>query len=354
MRADRLIQLLVLLQQSAKWTAKELAARLEISERTVQRDMEALSMAGFPVLADRGANGGWYLQEGYRSLLTGMSRSDIEVLLMPELAARGGDSRWGEAFRRVSQKLLVALPQGWREQAELVRRRILVDGAGWYARTPDAQEAVLAVLQDALWAGKQASFRYGDTAGEEEQAERIVNPCGLVVKGTVWYLVAVPEFVGDEIGRGDNGGIVGPGSALTADSLRTYRVSRIRHVRMLEQTAAAAPPDFNLAAYWEASLVRFREQLPIYPAVVEGDLPGIRQLGETRFVRLLRTEAAGSGRLRAQVEFNTMESAASIVMSLQGAVAAVEPEELVQDIAAKACRLAGLHGGSGSRGMPAL
>ena len=87
MRADRLIQLLVLLQQSGKWTAKELAARMEVSERTVQRDMEALSMAGFPVLADRGANGGWYLQEGYRSLLTGMSRSDIEVLLMPELVA---------------------------------------------------------------------------------------------------------------------------------------------------------------------------------------------------------------------------------------------------------------------------
>jgi predicted DNA-binding transcriptional regulator YafY len=344
MRADRLIQLLVLLQQSGKWTAKDLAARLEVSERTVQRDMEALSMAGFPVLADRGANGGWYLQEGYRSLLTGMSRSDIEVLLMPELAARGGDSRWGEAFRQVSQKLLVALPQGWREQAELVRRRILVDGAGWYARTPDAQEAVLAVLQDALWAGKKVSFRYGGASGGEEPAERTVSPCGLVVKGTVWYLVAAPEFVGVETGRGDSSGVRGPGSAVTADSLRTYRVSRIREVRMLERAAAEVPPDFNLAAYWEASLVRFREQLPVYPAVVEGDPAGFRQLGETRFVRLLRTEAIEGGRLRAQVEFNTMESAASIVLGLQGAVAAVEPAELVRDIADKAARLAELHG----------
>ncbi|MFM9329648.1 helix-turn-helix transcriptional regulator [Paenibacillus mesotrionivorans] len=344
MRADRLIQLLVLLQQSGKWTAKELAVKLEVSERTVQRDMEALSMAGFPVLADRGANGGWYLQEGYRSLLTGMSRSDIEVLLMPELAARGGDSRWGEAFRRVSQKLLMALPQGWREQAELVRRRILVDGAGWYARTPDAQEAVLAVLQDALWAGKKTSFRYGATGGGEEMADRIVSPCGLVVKGTVWYLVAAPEQAGDDRGSEGVGG-EGQGGPVAAESLRTYRVSRIREVRMTERAAAEIPPDFNLAAYWEASLVRFREQLPVYPAVVEGEPEGIRQLGETRYVRLLRTEAAEGGRLLAQVEFNTMESAASIVLGLQGAVRAVEPAELVRDIAVKAARLAELHGG---------
>jgi predicted DNA-binding transcriptional regulator YafY len=131
---------------------------------------------------------------------------------------------------------------------------------------------------------------------------------------------------------------------VTADSLRTYRVSRIREVRMLERASAEVPPEFNLAAYWEASLVRFREQLPVYPAIVEGDSAGIRQLGETRFVRLLRTEAIESGRLRAQVEFNTRESAASIVLGLQGAVAAVEPAELVQDIADKAVRLARLHG----------
>ena len=244
----------------------------------------------------------------------------------------------------MSQKLLVALPQGWREQAELVRRRILVDGAGWYARTPDAQEAVLAVLQDALWAGKQATFRYGGTGGGEELTERTVSPCGLVVKGTVWYLVAAPECVGDETGRGDSGGVEDPGSVVAADSLRTYRVSRIREVRMLERASAEVPPEFKLAAYWEASLVRFREQLPVYPAVVEGVPAGIRQLGETRFVRLLRTEAVEGGRLRAQVEFNTMESAASIVLGLQGAVAAVEPAELVRDIADKAARLARLHG----------
>jgi predicted DNA-binding transcriptional regulator YafY len=332
MRADRLIQLLVLLQQSAKWTAKELAARMEVSERTVHRDMEALSMAGFPVLADRGANGGWYLQEGYRNLLTGMNRSDIEVLLMPELAARGLDSRWGEAFQRVSQKLLGALPQGSREQAELVRKRIYVDGAGWYARTPDDQETVLSILQEALWAGKKVEFRYG--AGDGQVTERTASPCGLVVKGTVWYLVAAPEADGEEDAA----------HMASAEALRTFRVSRIRQVRVTEAAAEAAPPGFELAAYWEASLLRFREQLPVYPAVVEGDGEGIRRLGETRFVRLLRTEAGDSGWIRAQVEFNTLESAISIILGLQGAVAAVEPEELVQEIAVKALRLAGLHG----------
>ncbi|MNC24494.1 hypothetical protein D3C75_725490 [compost metagenome] len=85
---------------------------------------------------------------------------------------------------------------------------------------------------------------------------------------------------------------------------------------------------------------------------MEGDGEGIRRLGETRYVRLLRTEEVDCGRrVRAQVEFNTMESAASIILGLQGAVVAVEPEELVQDIAAKATRLAGLHGGQGMRGM---
>lgn len=374
MRADRLIQILLLLEGTGRKTAKELAGRLEVSERTIHRDMEALSAEGFPVLADRGTGGGWYLQEGYRSMLTGMSRSDIELLLMPELAGRGMHSKWGEAFERVSRKLLGALPQGWREQAALVRRRIYVDGAGWHARAPDAQEEMLLQLQEALWAGKKITIRYG--GGDGELPERTVSPWGLVVKGTVWYMVAFPDpgagsagaVPGEDPGQTGAGGKDGgpghtgaagqgegsasggrpkepaSGEKVTAEQLRTFRVSRIRHVRMEEHEAHPLPDGFDLAAYWEDSLVRFRRQLPVYLAIVEGNGAGIERLGETRYVRILRTEEGEGGQITAHVQFNTLESGASIILGLQGEVAVKEPEELVREVAAKAARLAALHG----------
>src|SRR5215208_5430614 len=186
MRADRLLSIMLLLQLYQRLTAGELARRLEVSERTIHRDMEALSTAGVPVVAERGSGGGWALVDGYRTNLTGLNAAEVQTLfsgLPPRLLA---DLRLDRARDAAHVKLLAALPEASRADAEYARRRVHVDVAGWGG----AEEAVphLHAAQEAVWRGRKLLFTYGGDCGGA--AERAVDPLGLVAKGGVWYLVA--------------------------------------------------------------------------------------------------------------------------------------------------------------------
>src|SRR5437660_305224 len=185
MRADRLISILSLLQVHRRLTSSELAGRLEVSERTIHRDMEALSGMGVPVYAQRGVGGGWVLEEAYRTDLTGLNEDEIRTLFLAQPAHLLTDLGLKGASQGALAKLLAALPSGRRRDAEFMRRRIYVDTAGWEAR----KEAVpaLSTLQDALWQARQIRLIY--KRGDGETVERVVDPLGLVLKGNVWYLV---------------------------------------------------------------------------------------------------------------------------------------------------------------------
>lgn len=322
MRADRLLQILLILQRSGKITSKQLAARLEVSERTVFRDMDALSAAGIPIVADRGTGGGWYLHEGYKSALTDIRREDIQSLLFPQLWAMPTYSARKDSFARASQKLLSALPPDWRKEAEHVRRRIHVDGAGWYSSgnttTGSEDASSLHTLMDAIWARKKATFLYSRDEGHPN--ERTVSPLGLVLKGTIWYLVASIE-----------------------DTFRTYRVSRISKVMLLEEQAAEAPQDFDLEEYWIASVTRFKEQLPVYPAVLHVEPDYLRQLSSTRFVQVEQSVATENGPLRVHVRFDTIESAVSILLSFGGTISVEGPPVLKQRVRDAAARILNAH-----------
>ncbi|WP_438444575.1 helix-turn-helix transcriptional regulator [Gorillibacterium sp. sgz5001074] len=323
MRADRLLHLLMLLQQSDRCTSRQLASRLEVSERTIHRDMEALSASGIPVMADRGTGGGWYLPPGYRSLLTGINKDDVRTLLLPQLAGPSSDPAWSEAFARASRKLLAALPADWRKEAEEVRRRIHVDGAGWYdGAMPSDAAAFLRLLQEAIWAGRKVRIRYGTE--QAEASERILHPWGLVIKGTIWYLVAYVED--PDLPAQAQAQAQAPAPA--ASAVRTYRVSRIREAALLAESASGPPEDFDLAAYWDASVVRFKEQLPVYPAVLQADASLLPRLRAARFLQVAETKETGQGFLRIHVRFHTLESAASILLPFAGEVRVLEPEEL--------------------------
>ena len=210
MRADRLLSMLLLLQAHGKQTGREMATRLEVSERTVHRDMEALSAAGVPVFALRGVRGGWQLDDQWRTQVPGLDEAELRALLMAQPRVIG-DHRLAAAAERALDKLMAALPVALRAQAASIRQRLYVDTTGWWGTTENL--AALPVVQDAVSRDRKLAIHYRRADGEE--VERTVDPLGLVAKGAVWYLVAH-----------------------TPGGFRTYRVSRIKHATLLERPAS--------------------------------------------------------------------------------------------------------------------
>ncbi len=181
MRADRLLSIVLLLQVHRHLTARDLAGRLEVSERTIHRDMEALSVAGIPVVAERGTNGGWSLLGEYRTNLTGLNEAEVQSLFVTRPSRLLADLNLEKAAEGKLLKLLAALPSIYRRGAEYARQRIYVDVAGWNR----AEETVplLHVLQDAIWQERKVRMTYGQT--ECVAVERLADPLGLVAKGSV-------------------------------------------------------------------------------------------------------------------------------------------------------------------------
>ncbi len=189
MKADRLLATLLLLQSHGRLSSAELARRLEVSERTVRRDVDALSAAGVPVFAERGRNGGYQLVEGYRTDATGLTSDEARALF---LFAGGSASELGLAgpLDAALRKLVAALPAGQRTIAAETRERLVVDPAGW--TDEGSAGAALATIGDAVLSGRRLRLRYR-RAGAAEARERIVDPYGLVQAAGVWYLIAATE-----------------------------------------------------------------------------------------------------------------------------------------------------------------
>jgi len=298
MRADRLLSILLLLQVHRKVTARELAKRLEVSERTVLRDMDALSGAGVPVTAERGAGGGWSLVEGYQTKLTGLSAAEIQSLFLARPPGLMADLGLRHESDAAMIKLQASLPAASRQHADFARQRILVDSRGW--RDPAESVACLPVLLDALWRERQVRFIYSRVLGEP--GERIADPLGLVAKGSTWYLIANVER-----------------------QPRTYRVSRMREAAVLDQPASGLA-GFDLADYWERSATEFREKLPRYYATFLAN-PEVMQWVRYRGWRL-EEEAAEGESVRLRMRFDSEEEAVQFALSFGGRIEVIDPPEL--------------------------
>src|SRR5579884_1595719 len=185
MRADRLVSLLLLLQTRGRMTAQDLAQRLEVSERTIYRDMSALGMAGVPVYAERGPGGGCSLAHGYRTNLTGLTLDEARTLFMSGAPALLKDLGMSKALDDALLKLLAALPISQRQQAQRARERIYVDPAGW--SSPDEALPYLGVVSEAVWSDRRLRLIYNRPDGEDMVlVERVVDPLGLVAKASIW------------------------------------------------------------------------------------------------------------------------------------------------------------------------
>jgi predicted DNA-binding transcriptional regulator YafY len=221
-RADRLVAILLLLQQRGKVTAAEVAAELEVSERTARRDLEALGMAGVPIYPRQGRNGGWELLGGGRTDLSGLTAAEARALFL----VAGPQSQATPEVKAALRKLVRALPEPFRDSAEAAASAIVVDPFDWDRRPPTRPAPQhLDPLQTAVVEGEQVTLGY--VARDRSATTRVVHPLGLATKGTTWYLVA-----GTDAG------------------MRTFRVDRVTSVEPTGDPVVR-PEGFDLAAAWE-------------------------------------------------------------------------------------------------------
>jgi predicted DNA-binding transcriptional regulator YafY len=229
MRADRLLSTLLLLQANGRMSASALAARLEVSTRTVHRDLEALGMAGVPIVVERGARGGASLMEGYRTDLTGLTEAEVEALLGLASTSAAGHLGMRPDLESATRKLSATRPG---QTGLRLQQRVLIDGEHWWAGT--AAPPHLGRIQDAVLSDRRLRLRY--RRGEEAVVVREVDPYGLVLKSGVWYLLA-----------GRDG------------ETRTYRISRVEDAEVLD-APCRRPRGFDLEKAWAASVNAFRER----------------------------------------------------------------------------------------------
>ncbi len=302
MRADRLLSILMLLQVHHRLTARDLAERLEVSERTIHRDLEALSNVGVPVVAERGQGGGWSLLESYQTTLTGLNLAEIQALFLPKPSHLLADLGWNQAFEAALLKLLAALPAANRQQAEVVSQRIHLDPTGWH-RWHEEMSA-FPILQAAIWHERQLQLGYERNDGA--QIERLVNPLGLVAKGSVWYLVAAVD-----------------------EEVRCYRISRIRNATITD-SPCIRPEKFDLANYWQRALVEFKAALPRYVVrlrVAPEALPRLHYAGYFARIEQINPPDA-EGWIPVSVRFDVESAACAYVLGFGAQMEVVEPLKL--------------------------
>ncbi|MFH8408888.1 helix-turn-helix transcriptional regulator [Streptomyces sp. NPDC018019] len=239
MRADRLLSLLLLLQNRGRMTAAELAAELEVSPHTVYRDVEALGAAGVPVRSERGPDGGYSLMDGYRTRLTGLSDAEAESLFLAGVPGAARELGLGAVLATAQLKLQAALPPVLADRARRLQDRFHLDAPAWFRNADPVPH--LASVARAVWEQRTLRVHYGAWSGA---VHRELHPLGLVLKGGIWYVVASPAT------RTDDG----------TPHPRTYRISRLISAE-LTSTPFERPAGFDLAACWAESSRRLESRL---------------------------------------------------------------------------------------------
>lgn len=314
MKADRLLSVLLLLQARGQVTERELAEQLEVSQRTIHRDLEALSAARIPVSAMRGAQGGWQLEKGWRTHVPSLDESELRALLMAQPRTLG-NARMAAAAQSALNKLMAAMPEPLKAQAAHMQQRLHVDPTGW--RNTGEDLSMLALVQDAVARDRKLSFDY--TRADGEQSSRTVEPLGLVSKGMSWYLVA-----------------------RTPNGMRTFRVSRMRRVTVLA-VSFERPARFDLVGHWQtatAELDRKRASFPTLLSLTPDSARRIQTWCVTRAAGVEEQKRAGWGRVGLEVDFDDQTQARFFVLGLGSSVRVLEPEPLRKWVEAEAKQMA--------------
>lgn len=324
-RAGRLVALLLELQHRGGVTAPELADLLEVSVRTIYRDVVALQGVGVPLWTETGPRGGIRLVDGWRTDLDGLTGDEAMALALagaPEVADALG---LGAVLVAAETKVRAVLPPELRSRSERVRERFHLDAPAWFARPDVAGQ--LGPIAEAVWSSRRIELHYGRDARSTTTVQRRVDPLGIVLKAGTWYLV----------GRHRN-------------SMRTYRVSRVRRVRVLDDRFTR-PSDFDLSSYWatslgefERSLLRFSCRLRLSPAAV-ALLPHLVDPTAAHRALAAASEPDDAGWRRLELATESEDVAVAQLSGLGGGVEVMAPTWLRQRVAAVGREMAARNAG---------
>ncbi|WHT17841.1 WYL domain-containing protein [Crossiella sp. CA-258035] len=310
MRASRLLSTLLLLQTRGRMSASELAAELEVSVRTVYRDMEALSAAGVPVYGDAGRSGGYQLLDGYRTRLTGLTVDEAESLFLTGMPGPAAELGLGGVLAAAELKLLASLPAELRTRAEALRERFHLDAPGWFR--PADRTPWLGAIAGAVWDGRRIAVRYRRWR-EPQEVDRELEPLGLVLKSGLWYLVA------QAVDR--------PGQ------VRTYRVAQVLELVVLPERFER-PETFDLARYWAEWARRYERDMLVGTAVVRLSPKAVSRLahlyGDVVAEAVVRTAGPPDERgwVRAEMPVEQAAVAHDDLLKLGAEVEVLAPQEL--------------------------
>lgn len=319
MRASRLVSILIQLQLNPRVSAARLARDLEVSKRTIYRDIDQLALAGVPVYADPGRDGGFALLEGYRTRLSGLSRDETLAAALLDAGAAAADLGLGPAARDARRKLIASLPDSALSQARHLAARIHIDPVGWYGQ-PGAP-ANLSLVKEAVLDETMIAFGYASWKGA---VRRTVGPLGLVLKGGRWYLVAT-----------------------CGSQIRTYRVDSITSPERLDRPVRR-PPGFDLAAHWQEASTRFEQAILAQRATVLLTEAGAKLFEANRHSPITpppQPVPDRPGWLRADVAIEDSPHGVRDVLALGPQIEVLAPVSLRQAVAAAAQALVHLHAG---------
>ena len=309
MRADRLLSILMLLQSRGRITAPQLAGEMEVSVRTIYRDIDALSTAGVPVYAERGPGGGCMLVDGYRTSLTGLTRNEVKALFMLSVPASLDKLGVSQELRTAMRKLAATLPAIQREDEEMVHQRVYLDWKDWSrdeVPTPHLQK-----IHRAVWENCKLHLAYSEIVGwgKKEQFDRLVDPYGLVAKAGEWYLVGGCD-----------------------DYIRVYRVSSILGADITSESFER-PENFSLDTFWKAWCAGQEQNRMSYPVKARIS-PELATLMSVHFEGRFRDAVANAGPpdtegwFTAVLPFKTFDDARKQTLDFGRAIEVLEPEPL--------------------------
>jgi predicted DNA-binding transcriptional regulator YafY len=312
MRADRLLSLLMLLQARGRMTAQELAQELEVSERTIYRDINALSASGVPVYAESGPGGGCALLDSYRTNLTGLTADEARALFMLSIPAPLDQLGVTQELKAALLKLSAALPEARRSDEARIRQRVYLDSLNWF-QDADAVPH-LPVIYRAVWDDRKVAvtLRVQFSAFVATQLDRVIEPYGLIAKAGVWHIVAMIE------GR-----------------LRVYRAADVMAARLLAETFTRCE-EFDLVEFWQKWCEGVEQDRPRYEATLRLAPHFVsiasHYLGDQLRVPIEQATPDEQGRVTLNVTFESLEDARARCLSLGYAIEVLEPEALRRSI----------------------
>lgn len=319
MRESRLLSIQMLLQTRGRMSASALADALEVSVRTLYRDVDELSAAGVPIYADRGRNGGFQLMEGWKTTLTGLTPSESQAVFLSGLAGPAAQLGLGPDVEAAKLKLLASLPSDWRDHSQRISSRLHLDPVDWYREADPVPQ--LATVAEAVWGEHQLAMRYESWKSD---SKRSVSPLGLVLKAGTWYLVAVQR-----------------------EEPLTFRVANIRDAQVLPERVRR-PKKFDLAACWNESIKRFERELYTRQATLlatAGGLKGLCYLSNAvaKAVGTVQRPTGRDDRVRVRIPIESIDHATGQLLRLSPDVEVIAPAALRASIVQKVVQVARLY-----------